>query len=159
MKHSWKTGILLAILLILNLTYSHLVAQPSKRQAEKDFRCRLENDDKLLRGLNLSEEQRQKIEPLILSFKKQRLEHNLEIQEKQTALRRLEITDKPNQQEINKMIDELGEKRAEIQKHKSKLNQDIRKELNEEQLIKYDSRLCNRKAFNTERKRNSKRIR
>lgn len=159
MKHSWKTGILLAFFFILNLSYSQLVAQPLKRQTEKDYRGRLENDDKLLRGLNLSEEQRQKIEPLLLSFKKQRLEHHLEIQEKQTALSRLEISDKPNQQEINKMIDEIGDKRAEMQKHKSKLNQDIRKELNDEQRIKFDSHVSGRKAFNAERKNKCNRMR
>lgn len=139
MKTVSKVRITMLIAILMTLTYASF-AQPFKGNPENEMYCRFEKNDKILKGLNLTEEQKLKIEPMVLAFKKQRLEVGLEVQELQLALRKLEIADKPNQQEINKAIDELGKKKTELHKLRSKLQQDIRKELSDEQRITFDTR-------------------
>lgn len=135
-----KPGILFVWLILFSLTYLSSNAQPLGGHPEEGLYCRFDKDRKAFKGLNLSNEQHQKIDPIILSFQKQRMTQILEIQELKITLRKLEISDKPNQNEINRVIDEIGKKKVELQKSKSKLKQDIRNELTEEQRIRFDTR-------------------
>ncbi|MCQ2975408.1 MAG: Spy/CpxP family protein refolding chaperone [Bacteroidales bacterium] len=91
-------------------------------------------------GLNLTETQKNKIEEIKNSDSKRLLEINNLIREKRAHLNTIRCVDKPNMDEINSTIEEIGNLNIEKEKINEKQHQEIRKILTDEQRIKFDSK-------------------
>ena len=89
---------------------------------------------RVLSGLDLTTEQREKVGKLQVVFQKDILELRLQLEEKQLELKRLLLKDSPVQEEIEALVDEMGTVWAEIQKENISLRMRLGDILTEEQL-------------------------
>ncbi|MDP2422912.1 MAG: Spy/CpxP family protein refolding chaperone [Bacteroidales bacterium] len=144
------TPALLAVLLLLS---SQLVAQP-----ERGFGPRfnkMANDENVqpprrefCKNLpNLNDEQMEQIKSIRLKTTKDTQKFHNEIGEKQARLHTLSTTDNADMKAINKTIDEIATLRAEVQRTHMAQRQAIRKLLNDEQRIMFDSRPRGTRGF------------
>jgi len=90
--------------------------------------------------LKLTEQQRNEIKKIHFTSKKTIMPLRHQIAEKRAHLKTLGIEEKANMPEINKTIDEITGLLGQIMKQKASDRQEIRKLLNEEQRLKFDSR-------------------
>ncbi len=89
---------------------------------------------------NLSDDQKTKIEQLNLTFDKNTLQIRNQIREKAAQLRTLVTQDNANQDQINKLIDEIGSMRINIMKERVATNLKIRGLLTDDQKVIFDMR-------------------
>jgi Spy/CpxP family protein refolding chaperone len=113
-----------------------LYAQPRKGiTAKKDV-----VQQKMFKGLNLTDEQKSKITDFRLALQKQTLPLQTELRARMTDLRLLKTEDKPNLNKIDQLIEQSEKIRTEIQKAKVRHQLEIRKILTLEQQKIWDSR-------------------
>ncbi len=97
---------------------------------------------------NLTEEQQTKIHELRTAHMKTMLKYKNEINEKEARLNTLQTEDNADMDKIYKVIDEIGALKTEMNKKKALLRQEIRKLLNDEQRVFFDTRSFNKKHCN-----------
>ena len=88
----------------------------------------------------LTDEQEKQIARLKLDYKKKAMPLKGRIQQAKVELALLITTDKPNQNDINKKIDEITKLKAEKMRLKAAHKIEVRKVLNEEQRVQFDLR-------------------
>ncbi len=93
---------------------------------------------------NLSDDQKSKIEQLNLTFDKNTLQIRNHIREKEAQLRTLITQDNANQDQINKLIDDIGAMRTDIRKQRVSTDLKIRGLLTDDQKVIFDMRGMNR---------------
>jgi len=141
-----KTGILSLTILLAIFASSNIYAQRMQRMNanQKGNRMMLhQNMDQKgmgMAGLNLSEEQLQKIGELRTKNLKEMLPITNEMQEKRAHLKTLTTAERVNQKEIDKVIDEIAMLTAKQMKAKIAHQQEMRSLLTEEQRVIFDSK-------------------
>jgi len=96
---------------------------------------------KMHQGLNLTEEQQNKIAELRLQFQKTLLPLQTEMRGKMAELHLLQTEANPNLKKMDQLIDQIGKIRTKIQKEKIRHQVKVRKLLTPEQQVKWDSRM------------------
>lgn len=87
---------------------------------------------------DLSDEQKTKIEAIRLQNDKKVKDINADMRIKKAELHKLQVSDNPSKNDINKKIDEISVLRADIQKENASKRIEIRNELTPEQRVKHD---------------------
>lgn len=87
----------------------------------------------------ITPEQTQQMDALRIKNMKETQQLRNELGEKQARLRTLSTSDKPDQNAINKTIDEISAIKANMQKNRMATHQEIRKLLNDEQRVIFDN--------------------
>lgn len=95
---------------------------------------------------NLTDEQSKKIDALLISHKKEVLPIKNEINEKKARLRTLQTAEKVDMIAINKTIEETGALKTNLMKKKAAHQQEVRKLLNDEQKLFFDTHLSKGKG-------------
>lgn len=98
--------------------------------------------------LNLTDEQKEKIEAIRLKTQKEMLGIRNQLGEKQARLRTLTTGDTYNEREVNKVIEEIGALNTRKMKLHVSHRQEIRNLLDEQQRLKFDSRGHNMRMSN-----------
>jgi len=93
--------------------------------------------------LDLSDEQKEKIEKLHLDLQKETLPVRNKIREKNAQLNTL-VTEEAGQPKINTLIEEIGDLRTEFQKSRMNTHLKVRELLTDEQKVKFDNHFLNR---------------
>lgn len=96
---------------------------------------------------DITQEQLDQIDALRLKALKENQQIRSQLGEKQARRRTLSIADQPSIKAINKIIDEIADLKAEMQKNRMATHQEIRKLLNEEQRVIFDERQPRQRAF------------
>ncbi len=87
---------------------------------------------------NLTEEQENQLEELKVPHMKKMSDFYNQLNEKRARLKTLQTKDNPDMNEINSVIEEMGEIRTEMHKARAKHHQEVRSLLNEEQKLYFD---------------------
>ena len=93
---------------------------------------------------NLTDDQKQKIEKLRLEFDRNTLQTHNSIGEKEAQLRILLTQDKVNQDQVDKLIDDIGNLRTSIRKERVKTELKVRDLLTDDQKVIFDTHLAGR---------------
>ena len=93
--------------------------------------------------LNLTEDQKSQMATLRLDLQKKILPLRTDIQGKMTEIRLLKAESNPGLKKIDKLIEEKGKIRTEIQKLRTRHQLDVKKLLTPEQQKIYDNRMLN----------------
>ncbi|OQX99528.1 MAG: hypothetical protein B6I24_02390 [Bacteroidetes bacterium 4572_128] len=88
---------------------------------------------------DLTAEQEKKIESLVLTHKRKRIDFRNKRSSKEVHLRTLETSSTPNTKEINKTIEELSSIKTTMAKESSKHRMDVRALLTEKQKLYFDT--------------------
>ena len=89
---------------------------------------------------NLSDDQKQKIDQLNLTFDKNTLQFHNDIREKQAHLHTLLTQDNADTNQVNKLIDDIGTLRTRIMKERVATDMKIRGLLTDDQKVAFDTR-------------------
>ncbi|UII29342.1 Spy/CpxP family protein refolding chaperone [Fulvivirga maritima] len=89
---------------------------------------------------NLTDEQKDKMKEMRLSFYKETLPLKNELNEKKAQLRTLTTVESPDMKKVNKLIENMGDIEVELKKARVAHHQEVRSQLTEEQRIFFDSR-------------------
>jgi len=100
---------------------------------------------------NLTEKQETQMKDLHLEFKKNIMPIKNIIGEKEAKLHSLKSAEKADIAAINKQIEEIGNLKIQIEKEQAKLEQDIRKLLNDEQRLFFDMHKGKKRHHNNDR--------
>ena len=100
---------------------------------------------------SLTDEQRTKIAKLKLDYKKKKYPLKAKLKQAKIDLALLVTSDKPNQNSIDKKIDQIAKLKREKMQLKAKHKIAVRKLLNEEQRVKFDMKVL-KKAYHGKRK-------
>ncbi len=134
------TTMLLALFLVGFVSYSMKVyAQPGfgrgfKGEQMGEFKPGIEN-----KIPDLTESQKDQIEKLRTEHLKKTLPMKNEVGEKEARLRTLTTVENVDMNKVNKTIEEIGKIKTEMAKEREAHRQEIRKLLNDEQRVKFDS--------------------
>lgn len=90
--------------------------------------------------LDLSDDQKEKVDALRLNHQKEMLPLRNELNEKKAQLKTLETVEKADMSAINKLIDDMGMLKTKIAKLHASHRQDVRSVLTEEQRLMFDTR-------------------
>ncbi|MBN1184443.1 MAG: Spy/CpxP family protein refolding chaperone [Bacteroidales bacterium] len=93
---------------------------------------------------NLTDEQKLAIDKIKLDQKKAALETKTEIDSKKIKLNALLTTDNPDKASIDKLIDEIGKLKTDMQKKHAANLIEIRKLLTEEQKVYFDNHMISK---------------
>ncbi|MDZ7263889.1 MAG: Spy/CpxP family protein refolding chaperone [candidate division KSB1 bacterium] len=118
------------------LLASLLLAQPGHRGP---MRCTAAGTP--FAALNLTDDQKTKLEDLRLAHQKEMLPLRTELQSKMASLRLLQTEEKPDLKKIDQLIDDTQVIRSKMQKARVRHHLEIRKLLTPEQQKKFDSRM------------------
>lgn len=94
----------------------------------------------MMGDMNLTAEQKEKIEAIRLKTQKEMLAIRNQLGEKQARLRTLTTGDTYNEREVNKVIEDIGALNTQKMKLHVGHRQEIRNLLDEQQRLKFDSR-------------------
>ncbi len=156
------------MILFLTATFS-LQAQSNERSEQKTtvkdrtekrmaFRTKGQREPQAqFKKLNLSDEQKEQVKNIMLESKKETLPFENQLREKRARLRTLSSGDTYDVNALNKVVDEMSEIRAEIQKIHIAKKGKIRALLTEEQRIKFDSMPDMKKRAKAKRKAKKRR--
>ena len=97
--------------------------------------------DRLSAIPDLTEEQREKIKDLGAGMQKESLPLKNELREKRARLKTLSTAENANMNDINRVIDEIGDLQTKMMKIRAAHHQDVRAELNEEQRLFFDTHM------------------
>ena len=89
---------------------------------------------------NLTDDQKQKIDQLNLTFDKNTMQFHNDIREKEAHLHTLLTQDNADTNQINKLIDDIGSLRTKIRKERVATNLKIRGLLTDDQKVAFDMR-------------------
>jgi Spy/CpxP family protein refolding chaperone len=98
-----------------------------------------QNQQRMMTQLNLTDEQRDKVEEIHLNGQKGMLPLRNNIQEKNAQLRTLRTSADYDEAAVNALIEEIGELRTAMMAMRTGHQQQIREILTEEQRIKFDT--------------------
>ncbi len=148
MKNILKISILSALLIGLTVDVS-AQQQNRKMQNRANGDCQGQmmnrgdkqgqNQQRMMTQLNLTDEQRAKVEKIHLNGQKGMIPLRNNIQEKNAQLRTLRMSDDYDEAAVNALIEEIGELRTAMMAMRTGHQQQIREILTEEQRIKFDS--------------------
>lgn len=131
------------LMAVMMLIVMDVAAQRYRNQAPRPEKLNEEVTERpsgFCRNLpGITPEQTEQIDALRLKGMKQTQQLRNELGEKQARLRTLSTSDKPDQNTINKTIDEIAAIKANIQKNRMATHQEIRKLLNDDQRIVFDN--------------------
>ncbi len=96
--------------------------------------------EEMMAHLNLSDEQKTKIEDLKLEHQKKMLPLRNQLNEKMAKMKTLETAFPADMKAIDALIDEMSGVRTQMAKERAAMHQEVRKILTEEQRIKFDTR-------------------
>jgi Spy/CpxP family protein refolding chaperone len=148
MKNIIKFSVLSALL--IGLTVDVSAQQQNRRmqdQAKGDCQGQMmnradrqgQNQQRMMTQLNLTDEQRDKVEEIHLNGQKGMLPLRNNIQEKNVQLRTLRTSADYDEAAVNALIEEIGELRTAMMAMRTGHQQQIREILTEEQRIKFDT--------------------
>jgi Spy/CpxP family protein refolding chaperone len=148
MKNIIKFSVLSALL--IGLTVDVSAQQQNRRmqnQAKGDCQGQMmnradrqgQNQQRMMTQLNLTDEQRDKVEEIHLNGQKGMLPLRNNIQEKNAQLRTLRTSADYDEAAVNALIEEIGELRTAMMAMRTGHQQQIREILTEEQRIKFDT--------------------
>lgn len=95
---------------------------------------------------DLTEDQKAKIKDFSNDFLKEINTLRADLAIKKAELRKLELAEQPDQNSINKKIDEIGELKTKIEKKRSEFHQKVRSILTKDQKVYFDT-YCMRQGF------------
>ena len=90
---------------------------------------------------DLTEEQENKIQKLRTAHMNEMTDFRNQLNEKRARLRTLQTSDNPSMNNINKVIEEMGDIRTEMHKERVSHLQKVRSELTDEQKTYFDNRM------------------
>jgi len=93
-----------------------------------------------MKALNLTDDQKQKIEKLQFDHQKKVLGLKNQLGEKRAKLRTLTTADTPDTKAINALVDEMGALKTQLMKERVNMQLSIRALLTDEQKLKFDMR-------------------
>lgn len=148
MKNILKISVLSALL--IGLTVDVFAQQQNRKmqnRANGDCQGQMmnrgdkqgQNQQRMMTQLNLTDEQRAKVEEIHLNGQKGMIPLRNNIQEKNAQLRTLRMSDDYDEAAVNALIDEIGELRTAMMAMRTGHQQQVRELLTEEQRIKFDS--------------------
>ncbi len=142
--------------MIFLFSNSAIFAQEGKK-GEKDGKenpKHFKEHRKEMRGLNLTDDQKAKIEKLAVAHLKEMTGLKNQLKEKRAHLITITQVDNPDMNAINKTIDEIGAMRTDVQKKQVAHRLEVRKLLTDEQKIRFDAmpkKMMKKKAKRMER--------
>ncbi|GAB4277657.1 MAG: hypothetical protein Kow0068_00920 [Marinilabiliales bacterium] len=149
MKLMKKTGLItLAIIVItmlgtINTSFAQNNGKGDCMHHGQDMKCKGMNMDKGMCNIpDLTDEQKDKIEELKINHQKEMIQLRSQIAEKKAHKKTLMTADKPDMNEINKTIDEIGALNVTIMKKEAEHIQAVRALLNDEQRVYFDMHHC-----------------
>lgn len=143
MRNLVKLTSIVGLMLLLTLSLSAQQGNGQGRQqgkkGENSQQCMKQNrGERMAAYLELSEEQKEKIEALKLNHQKKMLPLKNELGEKGAKMKSLKTAEKVDMNAINGLIDEMAGIKAKMAKDRAAMHQEIRKVLNDEQRVKFD---------------------
>ena len=130
------------------LAISSIQAQPGNKMGNDrnrdDFRPRFEQNDpgdrfeQMAKRLELTDEQKTKIEALQTPHMKKMIAFRNQLGEKQAQKRTLMSADKPDQKKLNALVDEISKIRADQEKERIGHGIEVKALLTDKQKIKFD---------------------
>ncbi len=129
----------LATAICILLLASLLMAQP----AHRGMMCKGATGmpQRMFEALNLTDDQKAKLEDLQLEHQKAMLPLRTELQSKMASLRLLQTEERPDLKKIDQLIDDTQTLRSKMQKARVRHHLEIRNILTPEQQKKFDRRL------------------
>jgi Spy/CpxP family protein refolding chaperone len=151
-----KTNVLMAIAISV-VTSLAVNAQSQKMQpylgkSPKEVRQVARPEGFTMPMMGLDDKQREEIKKIRTEQVKERTQTRNLLKEKRAKLEVLQIADKPDMKEINKVIDEIAAVQAKEMKAKAADRQKIRSLLTEEQRIYFDAQGANKDKMRADRK-------
>lgn len=128
-----KTQIKLMIVAILMMAPITMLAQ-ERGQGQRE-----QKKDRLAEVLELTDDQKTKIESIHTAQMKESLQLRNQLNEHKAKLQTLRTSDDADLKEINRTIDDMTEVQASMMKAREASHQEVRGLLNEEQRVKFDS--------------------
>lgn len=147
MKNIIKISVLSALLIGLTVDVSAQQNRRMQNQTKGDCQGQMmnradrqgQNQQRMMNQLNLTDEQRVKVEEIHLNGQKGMIPLRNNIQEKNARLRTLRTSADYDEAEVNALIEEIGELRTAMMAMRTAHQQKIREILTEEQRIKFDT--------------------
>jgi Spy/CpxP family protein refolding chaperone len=142
-----KISVLSALLIGLTVDVSAQQRNRMQNNAKGDCQGQMmnrtdmqgQNQQRMITQLNLTDEQRAKVEEIHLNVQKGMIPLRNNIQEKNAQLRTLKMSDDYDELAVNALIEEIGELRTAMMAMRTGHQQQVRKVLTEEQRIKFDT--------------------
>ncbi len=133
----------LALLLVIFLTSAslNLMAQDEQERPRRQRQGAMASADKRLKIPDLTEAQSEQIKKIHVKTQQQTLPIKNAMREKRARLTTLSTAEKANMNEINKVVEEIGDLQTQIMKHRQTARQEIRGLLNDEQRVFFDSHM------------------
>lgn len=126
--------IAIAVALSCSLSASGQKKQEDKEKGTTEVAAPKKSKD----GMNLSDEQKQKMKDIRFKTEKEVLPLKNQLAEKKARLKTLTTVDKPDMNEINKTIDEMSALRSQIEKKRVASKMEVRSLLTDEQRLLFD---------------------
>lgn len=152
MKNIIKISVLSALLIGLTVDASAQQQNRMQNKANGDCQGQMmnradrqgQNQQRMMAQLNLSEEQRAKIEQIHINGQKGMIPLRNNIQEKNAQLRSLKMSNEYDEEAANALIEEIGELRTAMMTMRTGHQQQVRQVLTEEQRVKFDTMIQRR---------------
>jgi Spy/CpxP family protein refolding chaperone len=146
MKNIIKVSVLSTLLIVLTIDVSAQQRNKMQNRAKGDSQEQMmnraerqgQNQHRMLAKLNLTDEQRAKVEEIHLKGQKGMIPLRNNIQEKNAQLRTLRMADDYDEDAVHALIEEIGKLKTAMMVMRTSHQQQIRELLTEEQRIKFD---------------------
>jgi Spy/CpxP family protein refolding chaperone len=142
MKDVKKTRMMLTMVMVLMIMAPYANAQHrnhgEKQRGGDGFEARPGYQQRGLDMLDLSEDQKTKIEDIRLQFEKNQIQSSNQIREKQAQLRTLLTQDNVDKTKVFGLIDDIGNLRTEGWKARTEAHIKIRSLLTDKQKVQFD---------------------
>lgn len=103
--------------------------------------------EKMMMGLNLSEEQQAKLADMRLQMQKEMIPLRSDLQSLRSKLKLEIVKDNPDQKVIDNLLTQISDKRKQIMKMRIQHQQELRKLLSPEQRKKFDAMILSGRRF------------
>ncbi|MDN5204763.1 hypothetical protein QQ008_25460 [Fulvivirgaceae bacterium BMA10] len=131
--------VVMTMILISIPGFSQEKEKAERRQKGREHRAHMEMRHKRAEIPNLSDKQKEDIKKIRLAFHEDVLPLKNQIGEKQARLRTLTTEKNVNMGQVNKVIEEIGAIKTDLHKKEVAMKQDIRKLLDDEQRLYFDT--------------------
>jgi Spy/CpxP family protein refolding chaperone len=147
MKTNFLTAIAIAVVATLTATAQPQRAQPYSGLNPQEIRQPYRAGGFSMPMGNLDEKQRAELQKIRTEQLKESTQFRSLLREKRAKLETLQIADKPDMREINKLIDEIAAVQAQEMKAQAANRQKIRGLLTDEQRVRFDAMDANREGM------------
>lgn len=138
-KKSSIVGLMLLLTLSLSAQQGNGQGRQQGKKGQNSQQCQYQNKgERMTEYLELSTEQKEKIDALKLDHQKKMLPLKNELGEKQAKMQTLKTADHADMKAINGLIDEMAVIKTKMAKDRAALHQEMRKVLTDEQRLKFD---------------------